>query len=97
MERLGKYFTFTKTEQESFSLDEVVEVENALDTAFTFKGIASGLEMRAENLIGDASKEGQHRRQKLLERANELHVFSQAIQEACAPSEVDQFIKDTLG
>ena len=97
MERLGNYFTFTKDEQNDFSVDEVVTVDSALDTSFTFIGIASGLQIRAENLVGDTTREAQNRRSELMQRSSVLNNFGLAIQAACAPSEVDTFIKNTLG
>ena len=96
MERLDDYFTFSKKEQHEFGVDEVVPVESAIDTAITFQGVINGLQMRADNLIGDTSREGQIRRANLLQRSHELGIFASAIQNACSPSEVDAFIKDTL-
>lgn len=94
MERQGKYIIFTKDEQEKFSVDEVMSVEDAQEAAAVHTSNAHGQQLRADCLIGDASREAQNQRAAHLHCAIELNTFASALGHLCAPTEVEQFIND---
>lgn len=93
MELHGKYIVFTPEEQ-TFSLKEVLSLDEAEETAVTLTSQAHGLQLRAESLVGDASREAQVRRQALLHEASELNTFARAIGHLISPTPVEQFIND---